>query len=81
MILWMAWQIEIHMGDYKVGLCVRIQAGLQHSAGSQGLLGFDFLLSLWLYLTELEEGGEGWDEHNWEDKKKKDKTYPISPLI
>lgn len=42
------------MGDYKVDLCVLMQAGLSLSAGSQSLLGYNFMLSLWLYLIELE---------------------------
>lgn len=54
----LAWKIEIHMGDYKVGLRVLIQAGLCLRAGSRGLLGCNVLLSLWLYLTEM-EGGKG----------------------
>lgn len=73
------------MGEYKVGLCVLIQAGLCRSAGSQGLLGSNFLLSLWLYLTEL-EGGKREDRLNINGKPKKqarkrDKTYHSSPLI
>lgn len=42
----LVWQIEICTSDYKVELGVLIQAGLHLRTGSQGLMGYSFMLSL-----------------------------------
>lgn len=59
------------MGDYEVELCVLIQAALYHSAGSQGLMGYSFVFSLWFYLTELEGEKGGVNEYNLGRQKEK----------